>query len=153
MLYARIAVTAVFAVTLGTSAFAQNFATVNLSYVAENSKAGKVAHMRIDVARKAKELEASKMALELQGQQGDLQRKSRLAFDRFREDAQAELQDMQTAFEADFKLKLEPILDQISKEKGLHFVFGLEQATMIVWANPQLDISEEVVKRLDAVEK
>jgi Skp family chaperone for outer membrane proteins len=29
-------------------------------------------------------------------------------------------------------------------------VFGLEQSTLIVWANPALDISDEVVKRLDA---
>ena len=47
------------------------------------------------------------------------------------------------------RVKLAPVIDAVSKEKGLHFVFGLEQAA-IVWWSPAVDISEEVVKRLDA---
>ena len=60
------------------------------------------------------------------------------------------LQGMQRQFELEFRLKLMPVVDQISKEKGLHFVFGLEQSTMIVWWSRSLDISAEIVKRLDA---
>ena len=56
---------------------------------------------------------------------------------------------MQTQFDAEFRVKLAPVIDEISKEKGLHFVFGLEQAA-IVWWSPAVDISDEVVKRLDA---
>jgi hypothetical protein len=56
---------------------------------------------------------------------------------------------MQTQFEADFRVKLAPIVDAICKEKGLHFVFGIEQAA-IMWWSPAADISDEVVKRLDA---
>ena len=41
------------------------------------------------------------------------------------------------------------IIDAVSTEKGLQFVFGLEQAA-IVWWSPAVDISAEVVKRLDA---
>ena len=52
-------------------------------------------------------------------------------------------------FELEFRAKLTPVIDQVSKEKGLQFVFGLEQAA-IVWWNPAVDISEDVVKRLDA---
>jgi Skp family chaperone for outer membrane proteins len=44
------------------------------------------------------------------------------------------------------------VIDSVSKEKGLHFVFGLEQAA-IVWWSPAVDISEDVVKRLDADKK
>jgi Skp family chaperone for outer membrane proteins len=44
------------------------------------------------------------------------------------------------------------VIDEVSKEKGLHFVFGLEQAA-IVWWSPAVDISEECVKRLDAAKK
>jgi Skp family chaperone for outer membrane proteins len=47
------------------------------------------------------------------------------------------------------RVKLSPIVDAISKERGLHFVFGLEEAA-IVWWSRTADISEEVVKRLDA---
>ena len=59
---------------------------------------------------------------------------------------------MQARFDADFRVKLTPIIDAVSKEKGLHFVFGLEQAA-IVWWSPGVDISDDVVKRLDAVVK
>ena len=82
----------------------------------------------------------------------DLQRafeKSRLEFDRFQQDAQAELEAMQSKFDADFRVKLAPIVDEISKEKGLHLVFGIDQAA-IVWWSPAVDISDECVKRLDA---
>ena len=41
------------------------------------------------------------------------------------------------------------MIEEVSKEKGLQFVFGLEQAA-IVWWNPAADISDDVVKRLDA---
>ena len=83
---------------------------------------------------------------------GDLQKafdKSRLEFERFQQDARAEIERMQTTFDAELRVKLAPIVDAVSKEKGLHFVFGLEQAA-IVWWSPSVDISEEVVKRLDA---
>ena len=83
---------------------------------------------------------------------GDLQRafeKSRLDLERFQQDAKNEIEAMQTRFDADFRAKLAPVIDEISKEKGLHFIFGLEQAA-IVWWSPSVDISDEVVKRLDA---
>ena len=57
---------------------------------------------------------------------------------------------MQTQFELEFRAKLDPVIDEVSKEKGLQFVFGLEQAAIICWS-PAVDISEEVVKRLDAL--
>ena len=41
------------------------------------------------------------------------------------------------------------LLDEISKEKGLHLVFGIQQAA-IIWWSPAVDISDECVKRLDA---
>lgn len=144
------------------------FAAVNLSYVAQTSKAGKAALARIEEVSKKKEAEATVKAAAVEKQQlalqergvgltdrarADLQKafeKGRIDFQRFQQDAQAELQGMQRQFEVEFRMKLMPVVDQISKEKGLHFVFGLEQSTMIVWWNPSLDISDEVVKRLDA---
>ena len=169
-----LAITAMFACA-SPSVFAQVkpavdgiFATVNLSYVARSSKAGKFALARLEQAGKQKEIEAAAKASEMRKRQIELQQqgsvmserarvdlrkafdKSRLDLDRFRQDAQAELQGLQAEVEADFRLKVIPIVDQISKEKGYHFVFGLEQATMIAWANPALDISDEVVRRLDA---
>ena len=75
--------------------------------------------------------------------------KSRIEFERFQQDAKADIQALQLKFDNEFRIKLSPIVSAISKERGLHFVFGLEEAA-IVWWSPAADISEEVVKRLDA---
>jgi outer membrane protein len=140
---------------------------VSLAYVARSSKEGKSALAEIEKLVKQKQSEASVKAGELEQQRltlqkvspglsaralGDLQKafdKSRVDFERFQQDAQAEIERMQAAFDADFRVKLAPIIDAVSKEKGLHFVFGLEQAA-IVWWSPAVDISEDIVKRLDA---
>jgi Skp family chaperone for outer membrane proteins len=140
---------------------------ISLAYVARSSKAGKSALAEIEKFVKQKESEASVKATELEQQRlalqkvsaglsaralADLQKafdKSRVDFERFQQDAQAEIERMQTSFDAEFRVKLAPIIDAVSKEKGLQFVFGLEQAA-IVWWSPAVDISEDVVKRLDA---
>lgn len=59
---------------------------------------------------------------------------------------------MQTKFELDFRARLAPVIDEISKEKGPHFASGLDEAAM-VWWSPGVDISTKVVRRLDALKK
>jgi outer membrane protein len=140
---------------------------VSLAYIARSSKAGKSALAEIDTFVKQKQSEAAARAAELDRQRLDLQKtaaalspraavdlqkafeKSRVEFERFQQDAEAEIERLQKTFDAEFRVKLAPIIDAVSKEKGLQFVFGLEQAA-IVWWNPAVDISAEVVKRLDA---
>jgi len=147
---------------------ATKIGAINLSYVARTSKAGKEGLARIDAAGRRKSLEVEAKAAELQKQQTELQKssiglsaraladlqrgfeKSRIDFDRLQQDAQKEIEAMQTQFELEFRAKLAPVIDEVSKEKGLQFVFGLEQAA-IVWWSPAVDISAEVVKRLDAL--
>ena len=168
----RVITIAVLTLTV-TPAFAQDavrIGAVSMAYVARSSKAGQSALAEIDKFVKQKESEAAVKSAELEKQQlalqkssnglsaravGDLQKafdKSRVEFERFRQDAQAEIERMQSTFDAEFRVKLAPVIDAVSKEKGLHFVFGLEQAS-IVWWSPAVDISEEVVKRLDATSK
>ena len=145
------------------AAFAQDTSrvgAVSLALVARTSKAGQSALAEITKLVKEKESLAAAKATEIQKQQMEAQKtnsallqkaleKSRLEFQRFQQDAQAEIDGVQAKFDADFRIKLAPIVDAISKEKGLHFVFGLEQAA-ILWWSPTVDISAEVVKRLDA---
>ena len=167
-------IAATLAVLFPSASFAQSadafqIGAVNFSYVARTSKAGKAAMAALDAFGKQKSIEVQgkaadlqKQEMELQKQSGsasmspravaDLQRafeKSRLEFDRLQQDAQAEMEAMQTRFDADFRVKLAPILEEISKEKGLHLVFGIDQAA-IIWWSPAVDISDECVKRLDA---
>ena len=178
MLYAvriaRAVIVAVFGIAiLSTAALAQSslqIVGVNLRYVAANSKFGKTALARIEAANKEKAGEADAKLAALTKQQAelkqtgssmsdraraDLQRafdRARLDFDRFREDAQSELRVMQSEFEAQFRLKVTPLVDQLSRERGYSFVFGLEHP-IIAWFSPDVDISDEIVKRLDATAK
>jgi outer membrane protein len=166
-----VSIAAVLAVVFIPSAAAQSadpfqVGAVSFSYVARTSKAGRAAIAALDAFGRQKALEVETKAAELQKQQVELQKsasmspraaadlqrafeKSRLEFERFQQDAQAEIKALQTKFDAELRVKLAPIVDEISKEKGLHFVFGLEQAA-IVWWSPAVDISDECVKRLDA---
>lgn len=141
---------------------------IDLSYIARNSKAGKEGLTRIDVATRQKAAELEARAVDLRKQEAELQQpgmgmsdraradlrrafdKARLDFDRLRQDAQHEIDTMQAQFEIDFRAKLAPLIDDISKEKHLQLVFGLDQTPLVVWWSPAADISDEVVKRLDA---
>jgi Skp family chaperone for outer membrane proteins len=140
---------------------------IRMSYVARTSKAGQSALAEIEKFVKQKEAEAVIRAADLDQQRLDVQRrgtglsdraradlekvfeKSRLEFERFQQDARADIEALQLKFDSEFRVKLSPIIEAVSKERGLHFVFGIEQAA-IVWWSPLADISEEVVKRLDA---
>jgi Skp family chaperone for outer membrane proteins len=168
----RLSAFAVIALVSTTPAFAQvadtfRIGALRLAYVAENSKTARAAIAQVEAFERTKSIEAESRAAALQKQQAalqqsagmspravaDLQRafdRARVEFDRLQQDARAEIDAMQAKFDADFRLRLAPIVDAISKEKGLHFVFGIEQAPMIAWWDPAVDISEEVVKRLDA---
>jgi Skp family chaperone for outer membrane proteins len=171
MLHPRtLSIAALLAVIFVHSASAQSepfeIGAVSFSYVARTSKAGKAAMAALEAFGRQKSLEVETKAADLQKQQVELQKsasispraaadlqrvfeRSRLEFERFQQDARAEIEALQTKFDAELRVKLAPIVDAISKEKGLHFVFGLEQAA-IVWWSPAVDISDECVKRLDA---
>jgi Skp family chaperone for outer membrane proteins len=140
---------------------------IRLSYVARASKVGQSALAEIEKFVKQKEAEAFTRPAELDRRRLEVQRrgpglsdraradlekvfeKSRVEFERFQQDARADIEALQLKFDSEFRVKLSPIIDAVSKERGLHFVFGIEQAE-IVWWSPAADISEEVVKRLDA---
>ena len=66
---------------------------------------------------------------------------------RFLEDAQAEFLGVQRNLENSFFAKLRPALDAVAKERNLLFVIN-EDAGLLAWANPALDITADVVKRL-----
>ena len=86
-----------------------------------------------DQARLAAEKEVDKLTREVQYLQ---------------QEAQAERQQLQTELQVEFQRKLAPVLDQIAKEKGLHMLFDF-QTSGALWADPGLDLTQEVIKRLD----
>ena len=67
---------------------------------------------------------------------------------RFVEDAQAEFLGVQRTLENTFFAKLRPALDAVAKERGFLFVFN-EDSGLLAWADPSVDITSDVVKRLN----
>jgi outer membrane protein len=76
-------------------------------------------------------------------QQKDLQRKQ--------QDAQEEVQQLQNDLQGSFQGKLYPIIQQVVSEKGIEVLFS-QRDSGIVFANPALDVTADVIKRFDAAQ-
>ena len=141
-------------------------AYVNLQVIAQLSNDGKAAAGKVnaltqkkqaEIAEKTKTLQANQQKLQTGGSvmseaargqlEKDIDRQQR-ELERAQQDAQAELNELQQDLQNEFQKKLLPVLEQISKEKGLHFLFSGADAGLI-WAEPGLDLTLEAVKRLD----
>lgn len=142
-------------------------AYVVLQRIANESADGRVATTRIQALQQKKAAELTEKQKQLTGLQqklekegsvmsaavsGDLQKqieKLNVDVQRFTQDAQAEVQELQQELQQEFQQRLEPVLSQVASEMGLQFVFNGPDAGL-VWADSALDISGEVIKKLDA---
>ena len=142
-------------------------AYVVLHRIANESADGRVATTRIqalqqkkaaELSDKNKQLATAQQKLEKDGSvmsvaaQGDLQKQiDRLTLEvqRFTQDAQAEVQELQQQLQQEFQQRLEPVLQAVAQEKGLQLVFNGPDAGL-VWADPALDISSDIIRRLDS---
>ena len=68
------------------------------------------------------------------------------------QEAQADVQALQTELQVDFQRKLNPILEAVAKDKGLHMLVDIQNSGA-VWVDTGLDLTAEVIKRLDAATK
>jgi Skp family chaperone for outer membrane proteins len=73
--------------------------------------------------------------------------KFRLDVQRFIEDAQAELLRVQRDAESAFVIRLKPAVAKVAQDKGLQVVFNVDDSG-IVWFDPTLDITSDVVKQI-----
>ena len=129
------------------------------------SAAGQAGQARLTALQteRAREIEARSRTLETQRQQlqnsalltesARTQRakeleKFEIDLQRFIQDAQAEITGFQSDVETEFLTKLRPALDQVAKDRNLWLVFN-EDVGLIAWGNPALDITSDVVKRID----
>ena len=142
----------------------------NPQAVFQASSDGKAAVTRVNALIQKKQKEAEDKAKLLQGNQQKLQtsgsvmneaartqlekeiEKQTKDAERFQQDAQAEVQELQQEVQSEFVKKLSPIIDQLANEKGLHLVFNAGDAG-IAWAAPGLDLTSDVIKKLDALAK
>jgi outer membrane protein len=66
--------------------------------------------------------------------------------------AQKEVEDLNNDLMNEFYQKIVPVLETIAKEKGLHAIFSAQDAGAI-YIHPGLDMTSEIVKKLDATYK
>ena len=142
-------------------------AYIDLQYIASNSTEGKSATTKIQefAKKKTAELETKQKALEaarnklLQGgtvlsdtarsqMEKDIDKMTR-ELQYAQQDAQSEQQQLTNDLQTEFQTKLNPIIDQVAKEKGLQLVLSIADSGA-VWADTGLNISAEVMKRLDS---
>ena len=142
-------------------------AYVVLQRIANESAEGRAATTRIQALQQKKAAELSEKQKQLAGMQqklekegsvmsanaaADLQKqieRTNLDVQRATQDAQQEVQELQQALQAEFQQRLEPVLQAVATEMGLQFVFNGPDAGL-VWADSALDISAEIIKKLDA---
>jgi len=132
----------------------------------QNSADGKAGLARVqalitkkqnEVAERTKQLQANQQKLQTSGSVMNDAARSQLEKEierqqkdgeRFQQDAQAEVQELQQEVQNEFVKKLTPIIDQLAAEKGLQLVFNAGQSG-ISWAAPGLDLTPDVIKKLD----
>ena len=142
-------------------------AYVVLQRIANESADGRVATTRIQALQqkratelndKNKQLATLQQKLEKEGSvmsanaAADLQKQiEKITVDqqRFTQDAQAEVTELQQTLQQEFQQRLEPVLQQVAQEMGLQFVFNGPDAGL-VWADAALDISSEIIRKLDS---
>lgn len=143
------------------------YAFVNIQRIAAESAAGKTLAGKVQALnqQKVNELNEKNKALQATQQkldagasvlsatavaqlQKDIERQQ-IDIQRFTEDAQQDVTNMQTQLQDEFQVRLSPIIQQVANERGLHMLFSVVDSGL-VWADPSLDISVEVIQRFDA---
>ena len=146
---------------------ALRMAFLDLQRIAAESNEGKAASGRVQALTQKKGAELQEKTKALQSNQQKLQQggsvlndaaraqtqkeidRLTVEIDRFQEDANAEVQEMQQQLQAEFQEKLRPIVDGLVKELAIGLLFSAGDAGAI-YVDPSLDITPEVIKRFDS---
>jgi Skp family chaperone for outer membrane proteins len=136
----------------------------SLQEISQGSKAGQAAAAQLKTLNDKKVKEIEEKQKQIQANQTLLQSPS-LAEDkraalskevdrgntdlqRLQQDAQAEVQELNNELQRTFLQKVNPIIEQLANEKGLQMIF-LREESGLYWSDPALNLSAEIVKRLD----
>jgi outer membrane protein len=146
------------------------FAYVNLQQIASQSADGKAATARIQELSTKKQSELTEKNKALQAAQQKLAQSGSVLNDSARQqlekdidrmqreiqfaqqNAQAEVQDLTQDLQQDFQNRVIPVIRTLLQEKGLHMIFSAGDSGIIA-GHPGLDLSAEVIKRLDSQPK
>ena len=143
-------------------------AFVDFQRVAAESVEGQISTVKINAlvtkkqsegAEKAKSLQANQQKLAQSGSvmseaaraalEKDIERQQREG-ERFQQDAQAEINELQQELQLDFQKKILPLVQQVREEKGLQILFSRADAGIVSW-DPGIDVTSDVIKKLDAI--
>jgi Skp family chaperone for outer membrane proteins len=140
---------------------------VNLQAIAQLTTDGKAAAAKVNALAQKKQAEGAEKSKALQANQQKLQtggtvlsadartqlekeiERQQIEGQRFEQDAQSELNQLQQDLQQEFQKKLMPILETLSKEKGLQVLFSAGDAG-VIWIEPGIDLTLEAVSRMDA---
>ena len=139
---------------------------MNIPRIAAESAEGKASTTRVNALREKKlaELNGKNKQLETAQQKlssgGLLSEEARatttkeverltVEIQRLQQDAEAEMTELQQQLQLEFQRKLSPVIQQVAVEKGLLILLSQTDAGM-VWADPGLDLTSDIIKRFDA---
>jgi Skp family chaperone for outer membrane proteins len=144
-------------------------AVIDPDYVASESAAGKAIFAQLKTLSDKRTNELQNLQTQIQALQNkkttqaailtpqavsqldkDIERQS-LDLQYKQKSAETEIQNLQSELFSELAGKMQPILEAFAKEKGLLLVLDLRQGP--TWAAAGMDISPEIVKRLDAIKK
>ena len=141
-------------------------AYINIQRIANESAEGKSATAKVQALVQKKQAETNEKNKAIQADQQklaagasvmseasrvELEKKierQNVELQRLTQDAQQEVQELQQQLQNQFQQKLMPIVQQVAASKGIHVLFSAADSG-IVWADPGLDITADVIKQFD----
>ena len=103
----------------------------------------------LDQLRNQLEIQGSKLTEEARADLEERITAKETDFQRFQEDTQKEIERQRTKITNQIGKKMLPIVDKMSKERGLTFVLYINPQ-IAVWIDPGVVITEDVIKAYDA---
>lgn len=140
---------------------------VDFNRVAAASTSGKALSARIEEVRSRKQAEVQARSKEVEALESKLTQgatvmndqardqlrrqfeKAQVDFQRFTQDAQSEVQQVQRELEQAFLAQARPAVEAVAKERSLWAVLSMADSGL-VWWDTALDLSDEIAKRIDA---
>ncbi len=141
-------------------------AYIDLQRVANESSEGQAANQQVQALSEERIRAIETRSVELRGSQQKLQQNANvmsaeaqlqlqrdidrlnIEVQRLTQDAEAEVAELQQTLQIEFQQKLVPAIDRVAVSRGLQFIFSVGDGGLI-WANPALDITTDVVEELN----
>ena len=127
------------AMTPAERAALQKTIVVSIQRVVTESAEGRAASQRLQAL-------LQKMTADLAAKQKELAEPTGAEFQRLAQQSQVDYANAQRQAQADIRTKLGPIVAEIAAQHGVDVILN---ADTLVWAAPRLDVTAEVIAKLD----